>query len=186
MTSEGKALLVIDVQRGAFDGLRCPPIAHAESLVANTLALLAAARATATPVVFVQHLGLPGDAFAAGEPGGALHESLAPRRGEPVVQKRHSSGFEETKLAATLDAVRARELLVCGLQSEQCVFNTSAAALEAGYRVVLASDGHATWPTPSEPASAVSARINRALRERGARLATTAELVARLQCQGCP
>jgi nicotinamidase-related amidase len=41
------ALLVIDIQRGAFDGERCSPIDRPQTLVENARGLVSAARAGA-------------------------------------------------------------------------------------------------------------------------------------------
>ena len=58
-----QALLVIDIQRGAFDGARCPVIDRAAELVSHARMLVAAARESSTPVVFIQHLDDAGEAF---------------------------------------------------------------------------------------------------------------------------
>src|SRR5438309_9257183 len=98
-TRPGTALLVIDLQRGAFDGARCPPIDGPDRLIDNACALIEAARAGHVPVVFVQHCGVEaGDAFEEGSPHWALHASLAPAAGELVMKKYASSSFEQTGL----------------------------------------------------------------------------------------
>jgi nicotinamidase-related amidase len=60
-------LLVIDIQRGAFDGVRCPVIDTPEPFVARARALVDAARAGNHPIVFVQHCETtPGEVFEEG------------------------------------------------------------------------------------------------------------------------
>jgi nicotinamidase-related amidase len=174
------ALLVIDLQRGAFDGVRCPPVAEAPALIGHALELLAAARAAAVPVVFVQHCEGAGEPFEEGTVHGELHEALAPLPGEAVVKKRASSAFEGTDLADRLTAQGASQLVLCGLQSEHCVANTARSALGAGYEVLLAADGHGTWPWDGEAAATISARINDTLESAGAKVAPTAALAQRL------
>lgn len=170
------ALLVIDVQRGAFDGARCEPIADAQRLVDHCVALVGAAREAAVPIVFIQHCDEAGQAFEEGSPHWELHESLQPLAGDKRVKKHESSAFDGTDLAGLLDGLRAEQLVVCGLQSEFCVFNTSRSALEKGFVLVVAEDGHSTWPSKAETANAISARINQDLQHRGAELRSTADI----------
>ena len=171
------ALLVIDMQRGAFDGVRGPPIDGADLLVSRVRALVDAARAAGRPVLFVQHDDAPGELFEPGTPGWALHEALVPRSREPVIRKRVPDSFEGTPLGARLAELEVREVVLCGLQSEFCIASTAKAALALGHAVVVASDGHATWPSADKPAAAISDEINRSLQEHGARLQTTASLL---------
>ena len=175
------AVLVIDIQRGAFDGARCPVIDRAAELVANASALVAAARAAGSPVVFIQHLDEPGAAFEKDTPHGELHGDVAPQPGEAVVRKRASSAFENTELANTLQGLGVQQLVLCGLQSEYCVYNTGKAALALGYGVRLAADGHSTWPSGGRSSEAISAGVNAELHALGAVLASTASLVVSLR-----
>lgn len=170
------ALLVVDVQRGAFDGVRCDPIADAQRLVDRSVTLVNAARDAAVPIVFIQHCDEAGQAFEEGTPHWALHESLQPLAGDKLVKKRQSSAFDGTDIARLLGGLKTEQLVVCGLQSEFCVFNTSRSALEKGFAVTLAEDGHSTWPSNGETANDISARINQDLQGRGATLRSTADI----------
>jgi len=175
------ALLVIDLQRGAFDGVRCPPIAGADTLVQRAVALIAAAREGAVPVVFIQHCDAEGQAFETDTPHWELHEALAPRPGDPLIRKIESSAFDGTDLGGTLAALDVRHLVLCGLQSEFCVSNTARSALQQGFSVTLAEDGHSTWPSGGTSAEAIAAQVNRQLQAQGARLGTTRDLARSLQ-----
>jgi nicotinamidase-related amidase len=170
-------LLVIDLQPGAFDGVRWSVISEPDRLIGNALALVTAVRRSSRPVIFVQHCEGAGEVFEEGTVHGQLHESLAPLPLERVLKKRASSAFEATDLEATLRDFEAEELVLCGLQSEFCVANTAKSALALGFRVIVAADGHSTWPTQDESASTICARINEELQTAGATLRSTAELV---------
>lgn len=176
-----QALLVIDIQRGAFDGARCPVIARAAELVNHAVMLVAAARESGTPVVFIQHLDGAGEAFETDTPHGEFHAELAPLPGETVIRKRASSAFENTGLDAALQQLGARQLMVCGLQSEFCVSNTTKAALALGYGVRVAQDGHSTWPSQGRSAQEISDAVNADLQSLGAVLVPTATLSAALR-----
>ena len=154
------ALLVIDIQRGAFDGVRCPPIDRPTELVNNALSLIAAARDAGSTVVFVQHCDEPGQPIEEGTPHWELHEQLVPRPGDPVVKKYASSSFENTDLSDTLQQLKVKDLILCGLQSEFCVYNTGNAALDLGYTVRLAQDGHSTWPSEGRSSESISENVN--------------------------
>ncbi|MFN3811699.1 MAG: isochorismatase family protein [Roseateles asaccharophilus] len=181
-------LLVIDIQRGAFDGQRCPPIDAPEPFLDRARALVNAARAGAHPIIFVQHCeNKPGKVLEEGTPHGLLHEALQPdpTRGaqERILKKHASSAFENTELDAWLRALgggEAPELLVCGLQSELCVSNTVRSALALGYAVHLAEDAHNTWPSADRSAAEIRAEVNAQLAKAGARLTSTEALSARL------
>ena len=170
------ALLVIDIQQAAFNGVFCPPIDRAETLVTNARALVDAARDTGTPIVFIQHSEGKGEPFEEGTPHWEFHEQLAPRAGEFVVKKYASSAFEKTNLDAKLAALGARDLVVCGLQSDFCVSNTSKSALALGYGVRIASDAHSTWPSNGQTPEAIVDDVNSDLQALGAVLESTAKI----------
>lgn len=177
------ALLVIDIQRGAFDGVRCPPIDGAETLVANAGVLVAAARSASVPIVFVQHCEGPGEPFEEGSAHGEFVEALAPQPGDTVIRKRASSAFEGTALGATLAQWGVAEIAVCGLQSEHCVSNTSKSALALGLRVRVAQDGHGTWPWQGRSSQDIAAAANDDLAALGAQVELSAAVAARLRAQ---
>lgn len=157
------ALLIIDVQRGAFDGVLHSPINQPDALIDSARRLLNAARSGDVPVVFIQHGEGPGELFTEGTPQWALHEALVPQAGDAVVHKRASSAFEGTDLARVLAGMNADSLVLCGLQSEFCVSNTAKAALANGFAVTIASDGHSTWPSRELSAETIKAQVNAAL-----------------------
>ncbi len=175
------ALLVIDIQRAAFDGAHLPPIASPERLVSNACALVEAAREGQVPIVFVQHSEGAGEAFEEGSPHWLLHESLVPTAGDVVLKKYASSSFESTDLHAQLKAKAIEHLVVCGLQSEFCVSNTTRSALQLGYTVQLAHDGHSTWPSKGQTAAEIEDEVNTRLAEAGAALAPTHTLAQALR-----
>jgi len=175
------ALLVIDIQRGAFDGVRCPPIHGPTELVANASLLIAAARDAGSPTVFVQHCDVAGAPFEEGTPHWELHEQLVPNVGETIIKKYASSAFENTLLGETLERLKINDVILCGLQSEFCVRNTGNAAIDRGYNVRLAQDGHGTWPSGGQSSEVISETVNKELAARGAIVASTADLAAMLR-----
>ncbi len=175
------ALLVIDIQRGAFDGVRCPPIDRPSELVANAALLIAAARAAKLPIVFIQHCAELGAPFEEGTPHWQLHEQLAPNTTETVIKKYASSSFENTNLGDTLQRLKIKDVILCGLQSELCVSNTGNAAIDLGYTVRVAQDGHSTWPSEGKSSETISQNVNQELAARGAIVDSTTNLAAMLR-----
>lgn len=177
---QSHALLVIDLQRGAFDGVRCPVIDAADSLLQNALTLILGARDACVPVIFIQHCE-DGDVFEEGTPHWELHERLGKLADDLVIKKRASSAFENTELQQNLIRLGIKNLIVCGLQSDFCVTNTARSALELGYAVTVAADGHGTWPLAAKSASTIIAEVNVALKAAGARILSTEELAENLK-----
>ena len=179
--SEATVLLLVDLQQATFGGCGIPPAHQADLLLQKTEALLQAARAAGVPVVHVQHCADPGEAFAEGAPGWSIAARLAPVGSEPLVQKRARNAFEGTELRAILEALGASSLVVAGIQSERCVTATCRGALELGYAVRLARDGHSTWPDGARSADEIIAAQNEALAREGALLSSTEDLVKQLR-----
>ncbi len=151
------ALMVIDVQRAVVDEL--PPERRAAFL--ETLRfLLERAREARTAVVYVRHDGGP-DELSAGTPGWEIASEIAPRPGEPVVDKRFSDAFRETNLAEVLAAAGADHVIVCGMQTEFCVDATIREAERRGYRVTLVGDGHATYAADGMSEEQIRALVHR-------------------------
>lgn len=178
------ALLVIDIQQGAFDGERCPPIDDGDALVAGARALVAAARTGGVPIVFIQHSEDEPSAFEDGTRHWQLHPALAAAPDDHVMKKPASSSFERTTLDAHLRGRGIDALVLCGLQSEFCVSNTARAALGLGYRVSVAEDAHATWPSDGRTSRAIRVEVNETLRRAGARVAPVERLADDLRGAG--
>lgn len=174
------ALLVIDIQRGAFDGVRCPPIDSPDTLVRSACALVDAARASKTTVVFVQHCEGADQPFEEGTEHWQLHASFEPEPSDFVLKKHASSSFEGTDLDACLKDRRVTEVVLCGLQSEFCVSNTARSALQLGYTVRVAQDAHSTWPWNGRTAVEIKDEVNAQLAQAGATVATTRSLALAL------
>ena len=135
---EGRALVVIDVQNHV--------VAQAwerDAVVGAIAASVEAARAADVPVVWIQHNEDGG--LTLGSPEWQIVPELVPAAGEPRIDKRYRSSFEDTELDEVLAGLGAGELVLCGAESNHCVRHTWHAALERGYDVLLVSDAHTCW-----------------------------------------
>ncbi|GAA5176310.1 cysteine hydrolase family protein [Niveibacterium umoris] len=139
-----KALIVIDLQNDYFPDGKFPQW-HPEETLANVERAIEQARAKGVPVIHVQHIA---DAsrgiapfFNAGTPGVEIHPRiLAAAPDAPVVVKHFADAFHDTTLKATLDALGATELLVCGMMTQNCVTHTAISKAAEPYAVTVLSD----------------------------------------------
>jgi nicotinamidase-related amidase len=139
-------LLVIDMQRGLFEGSQ--PRHDREGVVHRINTLAGAVRQAKGTVVFIQHQGPVGDDFAPDTPGWELLPDLQRSELDLVVAKRACDSFYESDLEATLASRSIRELLITGCATYFCVDTTLRAAASRDYLVTAVEDGHTTadWP----------------------------------------
>jgi nicotinamidase-related amidase len=167
--------VVIDVQKAMFENPDNPPF-DGEAVVDRIAGLIAKARASGTPVFYVQHDGGAGDAFGRGQPGFAYHDKLAPQPGDDVTVKTRSSAFHDTDFDAKLKRAGVDELVITGLQSEYCVTSAIRGAHERGYRLTLVSDAHSTFDTKLAAGRTIVGIINDTTRGSFAKVVPSAEI----------
>jgi len=159
-SSPAGALLLIDIQHAMFGA---GGVCHApEKLIAQAGRLLAEARDAGAPVFHVQHCEDQGPF----EPGGAdwhIHPAVAPREGEPVIQKWACSAFYQTDLDQQLRAKDIGALTIAGLQTEFCIDTACRVAQSLGYAVTLVADAHSTFDSPTLSAAQIIDHHNRVL-----------------------
>ncbi len=146
------ALVVIDLQKGI---VALPGDPHpTPSVIANSLRLLAAARAAGAQPVLV-HVGRSpdgGDALqpVADEPmrmtappqpdWSELLPDLDRRPGDLVVLKRQWGAFYGTDLDLQLHRRALKTIILCGIATEFGVESTARDAYERGYQLIFAED----------------------------------------------
>jgi len=156
------------MQLVAFDGKITPPIDNGSQLIENVSKLIEICRTARVPIVFLQTCAHSGQPYAKNVHGWEIHDKLLPKPDESIVYKVNSSGFDGTNLNEVLNEIGANTLITCGIWSEYCVTATSKSALELGYKVTVASDGHGTVANSTEQAGQVVAAQNKYLEEQGA------------------
>ena len=181
LTDPDAALLVVDVQQGAFDDGQ-PALHDSENVLVRISRLAARARALAIPVVYTQFGGPPGTPLATGSDAAKIHQSVAPHAGDLVIPKADSDAFLRTALHEALSSHGVTTLVVCGLQTEFCVDATCRSAYGLGYRVVLAQDAHTTADSPALTAAQIIEHHNRTLSTPYVTLTSTDELFLGLDC----
>jgi len=147
-----RALVVIDVQ----DSFRQRPswsACSSSDIVERVRRLVVAARAEGDLVVWVLHAepgtGTPFDPVTGHV---RLMPGLDAADGEPVIVKTSINAFTTTNLQQLLTTRGIRELVICGIQTEQCCETTTRVAADLGHDVVFVTEATATFPIPHRDA----------------------------------
>jgi nicotinamidase-related amidase len=159
------ALLIIDVQVGLVNLI---PAEIRAGVLSRIETLLSRARASGTPVIYIQHDGPRGHPLETHTKGWEIHLSIAPADGDKIIRKRESDSFFETNLQEELRKGGVTRLIVAGAMTEYCVDTTCRRATSLGYDVTLASDAHLTRGNKVLTAATIIAHHNLVLDDFGA------------------
>jgi len=161
------ALIIQDLQNdviaegGAFAGSGAPAHAKSQNVVANVARLAEEARRRKIPVIHVHYIveaGAPGlkqnaplfrgvkgeNALVRGSWGAAAVPGLEPKTGDFVVEKMRMNGFFGTRLENLLRGFGTETLIITGAWTNMSIEHTARHAADAGFEVVVASDGTST------------------------------------------
>ena len=159
------ALLIIDVQVGL---VKLIPAEIRAGVLSRIETLLSRARASGTPVIYIQHDGPRGHPLETHTKGWEIHPSIKPLDSESVVRKRESDSFFETTLQQELEKRGITRLIIAGGMTEYCVDTTCRRATSLGYDVKLARDAHLTRDNGVLTAANIIAHHNFVLDDFGA------------------
>ncbi|WOQ16151.1 isochorismatase family protein [Raineyella sp. W15-4] len=139
-------LIVIDVQESFRRQSRWSEVSN-PSIVASVNQLVDSARATGHEVVWVLHAE-PGSGTTFDPASGCVRllDGLAAAPGETMVTKTSRNAFTTTNLGQHLTRVGATDLVIAGIQTEQCCETTARLAADLGYRVTFVTEATATFP----------------------------------------
>ncbi len=161
------ALLMLEMQNdvisegGAFASSGAPAHACKQGIVGNVGKLSKAAREAGAVVIHVHYIvepGAPGlkrnaplfrgvpetNALVRGSWGAAAVEGLEPQPGDFVIEKMRMNAFHGTRLEVILQGCGIDTLVVTGAWSNFSVEHTARHGADAGYEVVVATDGTST------------------------------------------
>jgi gluconolactonase len=188
------AFLIQDLQNdvisdgGAFADSGAPAHARSQGVVEHVATLAERCRQVGVPVIHVHFLveeGTPGlrlnaplftgirdsKAVVRGTWGAAPVDGLEPQTGDHVIEKMRMNGFYETRLDTLLRGLEVDTLVVSGAWTNMSIEHTARHAADAGYVVVVVSDGTSTINDEWQHAALDYAMTN------VGRTATTAELL---------
>jgi nicotinamidase-related amidase len=158
-------LLIIDVQVGL---VKLIPAEIRSGVLSRIETLLSRARASGTPVIYIQHDGPRGHPLQTHTKGWEIHPSIKPLDSESVVRKRESDSFFETTLHQELEKRGITRLIILGGMTEYCVDTTCRRATSLGYDLMLARDAHLTRDNGVLTAANIIAHHNFVLDDFGA------------------
>ena len=135
-----KALLVIDMQVGLFEGE--PPRYDADGVIRRINKIASVVRTTGGIVVFIQHED--NGALKPGTEGWEILPTLERMNTDRLVHKQACDSFYETDLSDLLEMHGVQQIIVVGCATDFCVDTTIRAAASRNYEVVVAADAHTT------------------------------------------
>jgi gluconolactonase len=191
------ALIIQDLQNdvisdgGAFADSGAPDHANSQKVVDNVKRLADAARKAGMPVIHIHYIveeGAPGmkqnaplfvgvkeaNALVRGTWGAAPVDGLEPQPGDHLVEKMRMNGFYDTRLDILLRGLGAETIVISGAWTNMSIEHTARHGADAGYEVVVVSDGTSTTSDEWQQAALNYAMTN------VARVADTDEVVGAL------
>lgn len=191
------ALIIQDLQNdviiegGAFADSGAPDHAKSQNVVENVKRLAEAARKAGMSVIHVHYIvepGAPGlkqnaplfqgvreaKALVRGSWGAAPVDGLEPQDGDHVVEKMRMNGFYNTRLDILLRGLGAETIVITGAWTNMSIEHTARHGADAGYEVIVVSDGTSTTGDEWQ-----NAALNYALTNVG-RAASTDEVMSAL------
>jgi nicotinamidase-related amidase len=176
LSAPRRALLVIDMQFGMFNGPQKP--FDGERILSNINRLIAKARAANAPIFAVRHTGPDRSPLAHGSPAWQLLPGLdIDVAHDYVFEKQRPNCFIGTDLAAALARAEIQELVIVGMKTEYCVDSTCRASGDRGFQAVLVKDAHSTMDAGDLSAQAIIDHHNRILSGPFATLVATVDCV---------
>jgi len=147
MSFEQTALLVIDLQNDYFGG-GAFPLWKSEEVKNRIVDVMSQATQSGIQIIHIQHLANPeklAPFFNEGTLGAEIHRDiLSAAPDAPVIVKRFADAFENTELEAELASHQIKNLLLCGMMTQNCVTHTAISKAVEKYSVTLLSDSCTT------------------------------------------
>jgi gluconolactonase len=167
LDAKASALVIQDLQNdviiegGAFADSGAPAHATSQNVVANVAGLADRCRELGVPVIHIWYIVEPGatglkqnaplfqgvkdaNALVRGSWGAAPVDGLEPKDGDHIVEKMRMNGFFQTRLDVLLRGLGVENLIVSGAWTNMSIEHTARHGADAGYNVVVVSDGTST------------------------------------------
>ena len=140
-----QGLVLVDIQNDYFPGGKMA-LAGMERAAGNARRLLQEFRNRQLPVFHVRHISKrPGATFfLPGTQGAEIHETMAPKPAETVIEKHFPNSFRNASLLEHLKQAQVEEVVVCGAMSHMCIDATVRAAFDFGFSCIVVEDACAT------------------------------------------
>jgi nicotinamidase-related amidase len=140
-----QALLVIDMQK---EGLLNRKVLNRQELINNVNSLIDFFHKDNKMIVFIRHTN---ESFLQKNTDSwQICEELNLSKGNTIINKKNTNVFREPHFLALLKEHKITEVIITGLVSDGCIKASCLGALEAGFSVILISDGHSTFHKNAE------------------------------------
>lgn len=143
MKPSEKALIVIDVQNDYFPGGKLP-LWNAEETLGHIVNAISDAGKQGIDVILVKHIADKSKGsgfFIPGTTGADIHPDILKAAPDaPVVVKHRADAFNGTNLNAVLDKSGIEEILICGMQTQNCVGLSAISKNATPYKPAILSD----------------------------------------------
>jgi len=157
-----RVLLVIDVQNEYFTGAL--PITHPAGHLDQIVRAMDAAE-DKVPTVVVQHHFLDANMpfFQKGTPGWELHDEVAKRPHDLLVEKTLPGSFTNTPLEAWLRDNGIDTVTIAGYMTHICCDTTAREAVHRGFTVEFLRDATGTLPLSNEAGDVTAEELHRSI-----------------------
>ncbi len=140
-----QVLLVIDPQNDYFPEGKYP-LWNTGPVLEKMKQAIRTANEKSIPVILVRHEGTESSPFFNPETlGSEVHpeiQKLAPNA--PVITKHFADSFEQTSLSGLLDDLKIKELLLCGMMTQNCITHTALSKAAEPYKISVIKDACTT------------------------------------------
>lgn len=140
-----QALLVIDPQNDYFPEGKYP-LWNTGDVLNKIKQAIKTANEKSIPVILIRHEGNENSPFFnPGTEGAAIHKeitALAPSA--PVITKNYADSFEQTPLSGLLAELNVKELLLCGMMTQNCITHTALSKMAEAYQIYVLTDACTT------------------------------------------
>lgn len=128
-----EALIIVDMQTALVGA---EPY-NRTVVIENIKALLNACRKREIPVIYIQHDGGNGDELEHKSTGWTICKEIFPLPDDKIFEKQYNSAFRKTGLREYLNQIGAKNIILCGMQTEYCLDATCKVAFEYEYEVTI-------------------------------------------------
>lgn len=155
---KGKALLVIDMQKGSFT--QKTPRYDSKGVVKRINQLASTFRNMESKVFYIQHDGSGSGHFEKNSEEWELLDSIEVFEGDVLLDKYANDVFYNSQLQAKLMELEVKDLYITGCATDFCVESTIQSALTKDYSITVVSDAHTTGERPHIRAEKVIEHYN--------------------------
>ncbi|MEM1228136.1 MAG: cysteine hydrolase family protein [Planctomycetota bacterium] len=158
-----RALLVIDVQREYFDGAL--PIRHPAGHLESILNAMDEAQRHKIPTVVIRHHQPDPDSpvFRHGSDMWQLHDEVAGRPRDQLIDKQWPGSFTGTSLGEYLKGLKIETVTIAGYMTQVCCDTTARQAFHDGYKVEFLRDATGTLDVSNQAGSVTAEQLHESI-----------------------